>query len=355
MGTDASFNPEAIAGEFSTSGGAISGANSLLDIHDGASSSATITTKTTLSSSSSYAFDALNLGTGRGTLTLNTPAGAMQFAFYIVDGTELYIVEIDGAQAYLAGSAFSAYMSVPGLAAANYVMTAGGASKITTTVGSYAAGGVFVSSGSGSLSSGTYDINNQGTVTANATVSSTSSYTVDSNSGRVDLKLLTGTSGVNAFEFAMYPYQTDETDQPGTGFFLIEIDPNALSTGVAFQQTSAASLTSGGFALGLAGQGIAHGSRATAAQNLDGHFSGTSGSAGALDVNFFAARAGDPLTSVALSAPSTTGRGTLVITASNPSATYNLVYYLVSSNQALLFDQDANSSLVLIGTLERQF
>jgi hypothetical protein len=156
-------------------------------------------------------------------------------------------------------------------------------------------------------------------------------------------------------EFAMYPYQTDQTDQPGTGFLLIEIDPGALSTGSAFEQTSAATLTTGGFALGLAGQGIAHNARATAAQNVDGHFAGISGTAGALDVNFFAARAGDPLTSIALSAPSTLGRGTLVLAASSPPASYNLIYYLINANQALLFDQDANSSLVLIGALERQF
>jgi hypothetical protein len=353
MGADASFNPEALAGEFSANGGTISAAGSLLDIHDGATSSAAIT-KTGLSANSSYAFDALNLGTGRGTLTLSTPVGSLQFAFYIVDSTELYMVEIDDTQAFLAGTVFSAYTSAPGLPSANYVMTVGGASN-KTAVGSYAAGAVFTSSGSGAISGGTFDVNNQGTVTANASIASSSSYTVDSNTGRVDAKLASGTGGANVSEFAMYPYQTDQTDQPGTGFLLIEIDPGALSTGVAFQQTSAATLTTGGFALGLAGQGIAHNARATAAQNVDGHFAGISGTAGALDVNFFAARAGDPLTSIALSAPSTLGRGTLVLTASSPPASYNLIYYLMSANQALLFDQDANSSLVLIGTLERQF
>jgi hypothetical protein len=359
MGTDASFNPEAIAGEFSASGGTISAANSQLDIHDGATSSATITTNAGLSSDSSYAFDTFNLGTGRGTLTLNTPAGALQFAFYIVDSTELYMVEIDGTQAYLAGSAFSAVTGAPGLASANYVMTAGGMApyigKTSTVVGSYAAGAVFTSSGSGTVSSGILDVNNQGNVTANATIGSTCGYTVNSSTGRIDLKLCPSGTGATNSEFAMYPYQVDQTDQPGTGFLLVEIDPNALTSGVAFQQTSATLLTGGGFALGLAGQGIVHGSRPTSAQNVDGHFATIGSTIGDLDVNFFAASANDPLTSAALSGPGTIGRGTFVLTASSPPGTYNLIYYLVSANEALLFDQDANSSLVLIGTLQRQF
>lgn len=353
IGTDASFNPEAIAGEFSASGGAISAANSLLDIHDGATSSATITRQTSLSSDSSYAFDSSNGGSGRGTLTLNTPAGALEFAFYIVDGTELYLVETDGNQGYLAGTMYSAATGAPGLAAANYVMTVGGSATLPskTAVGSYAMGAVFASSGNGSVSSGTLDVNNQGTVTANAALGTSCGYTVDSTTGRVDLNLCPSGSGTTSSEFAMYPYQTTTASQP-QNFLVIEIDTGALSTGIALQQTSTSSLSSGGFALGLAGQGITHGSRSTSAQNVDGHFSGSTGS---LDVNFFQPRSSDPITSATLGSPGTAGRGTLVIVANSPSVTYNLVYYIVNANEALLFDQDANNTLVLIGVLQRQF
>ncbi len=353
MGTDASFNPEAIAGEFSASGGTISAANSLVDIHEGATSSAAVTTQASLSSDSSYGFDTFNPGSGRGTLTLNTPVGSLQFAFYIVDSTELYLVEIDGNQGYLAGTMYSAATGAPGLAAANYVMTAGGAATLPgkTAVGSYAMGAVFASSGSGSISSGTVDVNNQGTVTANSALGTSCGYTVDSTSGRVDLKLCPSGSGANTSEFAMYPYQMSTTTQP-QNFIVIEIDANALSTGIALQQTSASSASSGGFALGLAGQGITHGSRSTSAQNVDGHFSG---SAGSLDVNFFQPRSSDPITSASLGTAGTTGRGTLVISASSPSVTYDLLYYVVNANEALLFDQDANNTLVLTGVLQRQF
>lgn len=352
-GTDGSpsFNPEAMAGEFSASNGAISPVSGALDIHDGATSSATITTQTSLTSGS-YAFDTFNLGSGRGTLTLNTPTAALEFAFYIVDSTELYMVETDQ-QAYLAGTVDSANLGSTGLAAATYVMTAGGAATLSgkTVVGSYAMGAAVVSNGNGGVTGGTMDVNNQGTVASNATLAASCGYTVDSTSGRIDLKLCPSGSGTTTSEFALYPYQTSNTVQP-QNFLVLEIDPNALSTGVAFEQTSATALSSGGFAVGLAGQGMTHGNRATSAQDVDGHFANSTGN---LDVNFFQPRAGDPITSASFGGSGTNGRGTLVITASSPAVTYSLVYYLVNANQALLFDSDANNTLVLTGSVQRQF
>ena len=372
LGDDKSFNPEAMAGEFSAVGGTISAANSVLDIHDGASSSATITTNSNLTADSGYSFDTNNLGTGRGTLTLNTPAGSLDFAFYVIDSTELYLVEIDGKQAYLAGTMFSANAASTGLPGPNYVFTAGGsapfsvtnAGQTTTTIGAYAVGGVFVSNGAGSISSGTLDVNNQGNVPASAALASCG-YTVNGANGRIDLKLFTGTSGscpngaaANVSEFAMYPYETDQTDQPGSGFLLVEIDPNAATSGVAYAQSSAASLTSGGFALGLAGQGVAHGTRATpttAAQNVDGEFSTLLGGAGELDVNFFNPLAASPVSSAAFGGASSTGRGTLTIVGRS-LVTYNLIYYVVDTGEALLLDVDNDKpSFVLLGSVQRQF
>ena len=42
------------------------------------------------------------------------------------------------------------------------------------------------------------------------------------------------------------------------------------------------------------------------------------------------------------------------MTATGPG-TFNLVYYVINSNTALLFDGDANPALVLTGLLQRQF
>ena len=58
-------------------------------------------------------------------------------------------------------------------------------------------------------------------------------------------------------------------------------------------------------------------------------------------------------TGASIGTASSTGRGTFVITATNPTATYNLIYYLIDNNSALLLDKD--SSLVLRGSLARQF
>ena len=351
LGADAAFNPEGIAGEFSANGGTISAAGASIDVHDGATSTPTITSAAPLSSDSSYSFDQSNLGTGRGTLTLNVGASALQFAFYTVDSTELYLVEIDGAQAFLAGRAFSAVTGAPGLPNSTYVMTAGGSATHSGTIGAYAMGSAFASNGTGSVTSGTLDVNNQGTATINTALATTCGYTVNGSTGRIDLKLCTSGSD---FEFALYPYQTDLASLTPTGFLAVEIDSNAATTGVAFQSAVAASVQSGGFALGLAGQGVSHGSRSTAAQNVDGHFFGSSGTSNAIDVNFFAATSGDPISSLSLGS-ATNARGALIIKASSPPVTYTLIYYVVSNNEALLFDSDANSSFVLLGTLERQF
>ena len=70
-------------------------------------------------------------------------------------------------------------------------------------------------------------------------------------------------------------------------------------------------------------------------------------------MNFFGATNTYPITAAALSG-ATSGRGTLTMTATGPG-TFNVVYYIISANSALLLDQDANSSLVLTGTLDRQF
>jgi hypothetical protein len=357
LGTDASFAPEGIAGTFTANGGAIASAGSLIDIHDGVGSTATITTGSGLTANSSYAFDTSNSGTGRGTLTLSIPSGTLTFAFYAIDSTELYLVEIDGTGGYLAGTVYSGVSGASGLAAANYVLVSGGA---TSTTAGYAAGGVLVSSGSGTISGGTFDTHGAATVTANATVVSCP-YTVNSATGRVDLKVYTGTgscpgtASATLSEYAMYPYQTDQTDQLQSGYLLLEIDPNNVSTGVAYQQTSVAALTGGGLAVGLAGQGITHGARATSAQNVDGQLSTLSNSFGNLDVNFFQPRAGDPVSSVTIATPSNTGRGTIALSASSPAVTYNLVYYIVNNSQALVLDGDANNALVLTGSLQRQF
>jgi hypothetical protein len=83
---------------------------------------------------------------------------------------------------------------------------------------------------------------------------------------------------------------------------------------------------------------------------------GTNVSAGNLDINSYnSVYEADPVsTTSSLAAPTgTNGRGTAVITATAPEATYNLIYYLIDENTALLFDQD--TTRMVTGIIARQF
>ncbi len=68
-------------------------------------------------------------------------------------------------------------------------------------------------------------------------------------------------------------------------------------------------------------------------------------SSGNLDINDFnAGIQTDPIstTDSSIAAPDSNGRGTAVLVATNPDVSYNLVYYVIDANTALLFDSDTN-------------
>jgi hypothetical protein len=364
-GADSSFEPMGIGGVFSADGaGNIPATNTILDVNDdGIANAGGVTTgDTTLHGS--YQFDGAFPGTGRGTLTLtSSTTGSREYAFYIVDGAHMQFVEIDG-NAFVAGRAVGAptgnSFSAASLVSANYPFTNGG----NSTAGAYAGGGVFVSNGSGAITGGTFDINNAGTYNSGPALSACP-YTVDPTTGRMDLKLFTGTgacpstASASVSEFAIYP--TSEGSA-----LMLEIDANAVTTGAAYQQCFVASACSSGVAaitgastsLGLIGEGTFHKNPSAYQQNVVGQLtlSSTTISAGDLDINNFnAVFPADPVgtSGSSIGTASSTGRGTFVIAVTNPTATYNLIYYLIDDNSALLLDKD--SSLVLRGALALQF
>ena len=361
-GADAAFFPEGMAGKFSASGtGQITGGSPILDVNNSSNPAGGVSTEDR-SLTGSYAMDTIFPGSGRGTLTLtSTTTGSIQYAFYVVDttaseqSTQLHMVEIDSNN-FLGGDAYAAptgnSFNAASLASGNYPFTAGG----TSPTGAYAAGGVFISSGSGGTS-GVIDSNNAGTVTADTTLG-TCTYTVDPTSGRVDLRLSTASGTCAAGpssttqEFAMY-----QTAQGPA--VMLELDAAAISTGAAFAQTTIPATVTGNFSFGLAGQGIFHNAPASYQQNLSGQvtWSGAEALSGTIDINNFnAVFLGDPVftTNTTIAAPNgTSGRGTAVIQGMNPNATYNVTYYIIDANTALLFDSDKTH--VLIGTLNLQF
>ena len=355
-GGDAQFDPEGIAGTFTANGsGGIPKSASIVDVNDNFNAK---TPDTTLSGS--YSFDATLPGTGRGTLNLSsTNTGPLQFAFYVIGAnaqgvaTQIHIVEIDQA-GYLAGDVYLAPSS-NSFANSNYVFTAGG----NSSAGSYAEGGVFTSDGSGNISTGVLDTNNAGTATANTTVNPCA-YTVDPTTGRIEMTLFTGSGacapGAGSPEFAVY--QTAE----GTALML-ELDSAAVATGVAYVQQPSPAALSGDFALALTGQGIFQNAPGSYQSDADGQavLAGTFVSSGNLDINNYDTPPflGDPIandtstTPSSIGAPATNGRGTAILVTTDPPATYNLVYYLIDANTALLLGQD--KTRVETGIIVRQF
>jgi hypothetical protein len=349
-GADPGFKPFGAGGKFSADGfGTISDLNSILDVND----NGTLVAEDR-SLAGTYSFDSSFPGTGRGVLALtSTTAGQFQYAFYIVDETHLRIVEIDQ-NAFAAGDVFSALagdsFSTASLTSGSYVFSVGG----TSPSGAFTLVGAFTSGANGSLTNGTAESNNGGSVQLDVTMSACA-YTVDQSTGRIALALNFGGGGctVGAKGTASFAaYQTAKNSA-----IMLGLDSNPVASGTFFTQSSTSSL-SGNYALGLAGQGILHNSPGAIQQNAAGQLtlSGSAVTAGNLDINNFnAVFGGDPISSTtsSLVAPASGGRGTMILTATNPSVQYNLVYYVVDGNTAVLFDKDSN--LILIGTVALQF
>jgi hypothetical protein len=342
-GADTSFRPMGVAGKFSANGG---GGVTGPTILDAKINGAATTGDTSLTGS--YSFDASRSGTGRGTFTLtSTTTNTQQYAFYVVDSTHIHLVETDS-NAFLAGDMFAAAagnsFSTSELTAGNYPFTNGG----TSSTGAYASGGVFVSDGGGNIKSGIIDVNNAGTIQS-ASMLSSCAYTVDQTTGRIDLKLCP--SGASASEFATYLTSTGSA-------VMLELDSAAKANGMAVPQTKLASSVTGIFALGLSGQGIFHNSISSYQPDASGQITlgANSVSGGKLDINMFnVVSSSDPLDTInsTVAAPdSTFGRGTAKILATNPSVTFNLSYYIVDGNTALLLGTDTVRTQTGIVTLQ---
>jgi hypothetical protein len=342
-GADTSFRPMGVAGKFSANGGGGVTAPTILD----AKINGVATTSDT-SLAGSYSFDATRPGTGRGTITLTSnTTNSEQYAFYVVDSTHVHLVESDN-NAFLAGDMFAApagnSFSVSELTAGNYPFTNGG----TSSTGAYASGGVFVSDGSGNIKSGITDVNNAGAIQS-ASMLGSCAYTVDQTTGRIDLKLCP--SGASASEFAAYLTSTGSA-------VMLELDSAATATGMAVPQKALTSSVSGIFALGLGGQGIFHNSPSSYQPDASGQITltGTSVGGGNIDINTFnSVFQTDPLdtTNSTVAAPDGTfGRGTAKILGTNPAITFNLSYYIVDGNTALLLGTDTVRTQTGIITLQ---
>jgi hypothetical protein len=355
-GGDVAFNPLGIAGRFTSGGtGTIPNSAAVLDVNDNGTIKSSDTTL-----SGTYAFDPLFPGSGRGTVTLSsTSSGSIKYAFYVVDSTHMRLVE-DDSTAFLAGEMFtgaaSGSFSPATLASGNYPFTEGG----NSSAGLYTAGGVFTSDGAGNISGGIFDSNNAGTVSATGGITlGTCPYTVNTTTGRIDLRLqlasgaCPATDSATTAEFIAYP-----TAQGSA--VMLEVDTIAIAGGTAFPQSTTPTTVTGNIAASLSGQGLIHNSPASIQGDVSGQvefgLATTAASAGMLDINLFTAvfpRDAVNAATTTISAPATLGRGTAVVSGMNPNVTYKLVYYLVDANTAVVFDSDATRNMT--GFILQQF
>jgi hypothetical protein len=325
--------PEAIAGNFFADGnGNFPVNNAIQDVNDGG----TLTQADTSLHGQIVTFDT---NSGRGLLQFtSTTKNTLSFAFYIVDHTHFKLVETDTAPV-LAGDAFSAPGSIS-LASltGNNAFTVGG----SVTKGAYAAGGIFVSNGTGTITNGVQDINIAGQVQAQNIAMSGSTYTVTpAGSNRI---LLNISNGKTTFTYGVY-FNSNNTAE------LIELDTNALvATGLAYLQASTAA-PQGSYALNLTG------AVGTGEEDVNGAISSTSTAAfsGYLDANVDGSLFPNLLLSGSTStSPTTLGRGTITLQTAPPSpTTFALAYYVVHNQTYLLIEID--SQRVMLGVMSRQF
>jgi len=271
-----------------------------------------------------------NVGaSGRGIMTLNTTLGTLNFAFYVVDSNRLKLVETDSLPV-LSGDAVRqqgpfSNASVSGPLA----FTLGGESGTLL----FAAGGLLSASGTGTITSGGEDFNNNGTVTQNLAVTGT--YAIGSD-GRGTLTLSSSAGNSN---FVIYPTVA--------GVQMIQVDVGVLSSGAAFAQTGTFSTSTIQGTYGAQLSGVSGSGEVDSLAQFTANGSGTLN--GALDVN----NAGTLSLGFILNGTYTlagNGQGTAQLRSS--FGTQNLIIYGVSGSRVLFIEAD--SGLLAVGGMEHQ-
>ena len=362
FGLDQNLNPVTVAGTFLASNNSclpINNPNSPVNTQDFSYVPLNSNTLTVVPNDITLSGSCTNPDStfGRGTITMNSDdLGTINFSYYMIDQTHLKLVEIDPAQPYvLYGEAYGSPLATTPLNG-GVALTFGGAANNAP----YAGGAVFAINGVTINSGGALDINNSGGGSAqnNATITGGSYANVPGAANVPARFTLSLTTSKGTLQFAAYTFVTPAA----TGAELVEIDTinnNNVdgATGTAYQR-GGVSTVQGSFALNLSGVGSAK-NQAAFEQDIAGQLGLVNNSTtltGTLDINN-----GGPIPGLAvnstsiLNAATSNGRGTaqVNVSSSGVSAKFNLVYYQVDSNTALLVDVDTNR--VANGMLLRQF
>jgi len=270
---------------------------------------------------------------GRGTASITTASGTQNFAFYVVDANHIKLVETDSLPA-LAGDAFrQSGTTSPASLSGPFAFTVAGSD--VGIQGPFAAGGVFSSNGTGTITSGIEDLNDAGSVAPNVAISGT--YSIDA-SGRGTANITTATLGTLTFVF--YPTTS--------GVQLLETDTGLVVSGAAFPQTGALSTGTFQGAYGLnyiaaTGNGELD-TIASVNANGTGHFTAI------MDAN----NVGSTSSGTSLTGSYTvdaTGHGPLTLQSSFLGQ-QNMAIYVISNTRALFVELD--NDIVAAGDVEHQ-
>lgn len=277
-------------------------------------------------------------GTSPGGATLSYGSTTLHLDVYAVDATHLKLIESDS-QAVLVGDLFSEPgISIP---SGNLVFTMAG---LDSSGAPFAAGGTVASDGSATLSSGSEDVNDAGTLDNSTNPAMPYSFTgsfVASPSGSGRFQVGLSRTFVGGTNFAAYP--------SSGGILMLEIDSagnlfQGITGGVAMAQTSGATAlaASQGFAMNLTGFDVVNG------VPLDqiAQFNTTSTSlSGVLDQNDFGFANPTSHNISGTYSPGATGSVTL-------TSTESTFTYAVNSTTALALATDPNE--VSTGVFEQQ-
>lgn len=281
--------------------------------------------------------------TGRGTLTFTSNAfGTQNFAFYVVNSTDLKILETDipgSAIPLISGEVLRQAAGPFTLASLNggYVFTLGG---IDSSGLSAATGGVITADAAGHLS-GVLDDNDAGSVSFGV-VFSGGTYSMNST-GRALL-------GFSSLQVAAYPAANGTVE-------LVEIDGIRAAVGMAKIQSGSFgnASVSGNFALNWTGtlNPLPTAFSSPSEEDITGQLSGDGNGnfSGTLDINAFASNViqGVPLTASTF-AMGGDGRGSAAVNTS--AAAFNMQMYQADPNTVLFLDVD--STRVLVGLMQKQ-
>jgi hypothetical protein len=336
-GVDNSTNPLSQIGEFTTDGKSQI-TTGILDIND----NGVITSKVSVTGGS---YAVTNSANGRGTATLFTSSGNMQFGFYIVSRGLAKFVGLDTTPR-LVGPAFqqdpNATFGTTSLFG-NYAFLLSGFGP----GGKIATAGSFSADGNGNLTTGVVDENVNGTSNPDLPFLSAGTYTVGTN-GR----------GTETFKTSSRTYTIVFYLSASGNAVLQETDSGIASDGnFALQQSAAFSLASiqGNYTINSSGLSGASAQDIVGQLPADGAGTIPSGATppGTIDINTTGATKIETVSGT-YTAPASNGRSTMQL---NPSTdNRNFAVYIVNSNQAFILGIDpAPTSRLAAGSLLKQF